>query len=480
MRRLALCAVLTACGADPNVAIDAMADAPAELEHGLRGEYFRAYHELAAERVDAALGFTWGDDAPVDGVGADRFSIRWTGFLDVPADGAYTFVTSNDDGVRVIVDGVAVIDDWRAHFAEKHEGTATLRAGLVPIVVEYFEIDLGAEMRLSWRSDAIAEQIIPTENLRAAPEASGLASVKPVYGNPVINTDCPDPGVMRAGDLYYMACTGGKFAIRSSPDLVLWSATTGSILPSGKAPWSANGGRNWAPEIHEVGGKYIAYFTAVNGSNVLSIGAASAPAPTGPYTDRGGPLVQSAQGVIDASYFRDTNGKHYLLYKIDGNATGNPTPIYLRELAADGLSFAAGSTQVELIRNAPSTWEGGVVEAPWLIKHDGMYYLFYSGNVYDHRYRTGVARASAVGGPYTKRGSPILANNARWVGPGHGSVVTAGEKLYFVYHAWAAAADGTAAAGGRRVLVDRIDWADKWPKIGNGTPSTAMQRWPGE
>jgi beta-xylosidase len=100
--------------------------------------------------------------------------------------------------------------------------------------------------------------------------------------------------------------------------------------------------------------------------------------------------------------------------------------------------------------------------------------------VYDHRYRTGVARASAVGGPYTKRGSPILANNARWVGPGHGSVVTAGEKLYFVYHAWAAAADGTAAAGGRRVLVDRIDWADGWPKIGNGTPSATMQRWPGE
>ena len=158
---------------------------------------------------------------------------------------------------------------------------------------------------------------------------------------------------------------------------------------------------------------------------------------------------------------------------------GQPTPIYLRELAADGLSFAPGSAAVELIRNAPATWEGGVVEAPWLVKHDGRYYLFYSGNVYDHRYRTGVARANAVTGPYAKKAAPILANNTRWVGPGHGSVVAIGNEMQFVYHAWAANAQGTNGPGGRRVLVDKITWgADGWPAIANGSPSTAAQVWP--
>ena len=54
----------------------------------------------------------------------------------------------------------------------------------------------------------------------------------------------------------------------------------------------------------------------------MSIGAASAPTIEGPYTDIGAPLVVSANGVIDASYFRDDDGKHYLTVKIDGNSVG--------------------------------------------------------------------------------------------------------------------------------------------------------------
>jgi GH43 family beta-xylosidase len=464
---------------DDDISDDGADQGPLEL--GLRGEYFREYHERVLDRVDPVVDFVWADGELAPGTGADRVSIRWTGFLDVPVAGSYTFATSNDDGVRVTVNDAAVIDDWRFHFPERHEGTLELPAGMVPLAVEYFEVDLHAEMRLSWSSTTagVVDQIIPNERLRAARTATGLPSVKPPYANPVLDQDCPDPGVARAGDAFYMACTGGSFPIRRSPDLVMWTTTPANILPDGKAPWSANGGRNWAPEIHEVGGHFVAYFTAVNGANVLSVGAASAPAIEGPYTDRGGPLVEHPQGVIDASYFRDTGGTPYLLYKIDGNSQGQPTPIFLRELAADGLSFAPGSTQVELLRNAPATWEGGVVEAPWLVRHDDTYYLFYSGNVYDHRYRTGVARASSIRGPYEKHGAPILANNARWVGPGHGSVVPIGSELYFVYHAWAADGQGTAGPGGRRVLVDAIDWVDGWPRISDGTPSASLQTWPG-
>jgi arabinan endo-1,5-alpha-L-arabinosidase len=213
---------------------------------------------------------------------------------------------------------------------------------------------------------------------------------------------------------------------------------------------------------------------------VLSVGAASAPDVLGPYTDVGGPLVEHPQGVIDTNYFQDDDGSRWFLYKIDGNSVGQPTPIYLRRLADDGLSFAPGSEPVELLRNAPATWEGGVIEAPWLVKRDGVYYLFYSGNVYDHRYRTGVARASSLAGPYEKKGAPILANNERWVGPGHGSVVTVGGMDYFVYHAWTNAGNGTqAGATGRQVLVDRIAWQDGWPSIHDGTPSRTPQPWPG-
>lgn len=295
---------------------------------------------------------------------------------------------------------------------------------------------------------------------------------KPTYVNPAVGFNCPDPGVLNDDGRFYMVCTGGRFPIRVSDNLILWEDTGSAILPGGSAPWSANGKRNWAPEIHRVGDRYVAYYTAVNGADVLSIGAAWAESPLGPYSDRGGPLVEDPQGVIDASYFRDPDGgDHYLLYKIDGNAHGQPTPILIRKLAEDGLSFAG--EPVEILRNDSGTWEGGVVEAPWLVKRAGRYYLFYSGNVYDGRYRTGVARSDSLVGPYQKHGAPILANNDTWMGPGHGSVVSVNGGDLFVYHAWRVS-DGK----GRFVLVDVIDWADGWPAINDGTPSEDYMPWP--
>jgi beta-xylosidase len=305
---------------------------------------------------------------------------------------------------------------------------------------------------------------------------------KPPYANPVFNTDCPDPGVLEVGDpvVYYAVCTGGSFPIRKSYDLVMWEPTGASALPGGRAPWSANGGRNWAPEMHKVGERFIVYFTAVNGNNVLSIGASTSDSPEGPFVDSGQPLVEHPDGVIDAHYVRD-GAHHYLVYKIDGNAHGRPTPNYIRELAPDGLSFLPGAPEIELIRNNSATWEGGVVEGSWITKHDGMYYLFYSGNVYDHRYRTGVARANSITGPYEKFGPPILTNNNQWVGPGHGSVVHARGKPYFIYHAWRNNGSGqNVASEGRRIVLDAIVYENGWPRIHNGTPSVGRNPWPGE
>jgi GH43 family beta-xylosidase len=446
---------------------------------GFRADYFARYRTRVASLVEPSIDHDWGDGEAVAGSGADRFSARFTATLEVPEAGSYRFATNADDGVRLWVGDELVIDDWRPHYPERHDGTVELAAGPVAIRLDYFEIDLTAELHLYWTRPGAAEQLLDSSHV-----TSGAATddgPKPPYANPVVAFDCPDPGVIAAGDppVYYAICTGGSFPIRRSYDLVLWEETGAEVLPSGVAPWSANGYRNWAPEMHRVGDRYVVYYTAVNGNDVLSIGAASSDAPTGPFVDRGGPLVEHPQGVIDASFFRDRDGKQYLLYKIDGNSVGAPTPIYLRELAADGLSFAAGSVEVELIRNAPATWEGGVVEAPWLIEHDGSYYLFYSGNVYDYRYRTGVARASAVAGPYSKRGAPILANDASWVGPGHGSVVPAGDRLYFVYHAWRANGSGQHdPAYGRNILVDEITFADGWPQIHDGTPSEGLRPWP--
>ncbi|HEX8703457.1 MAG TPA: glycoside hydrolase family 43 protein [Myxococcaceae bacterium] len=294
-----------------------------------------------------------------------------------------------------------------------------------------------------------------------------------LYQNPVVPVDCADPGVVHDGTQYVAACTSGgaanAFPLRTSRDLVNWTAA-GNIFPStGKPTWAT--GDYWAPEIHKVGTRFIAYFTARHSNGKLSIGAATSASALGPYTDLGRPLVHdTTMGMIDATYFRDTAGTPYLVWKADGNAVGQPTPIYGQQLSADGLSLVG--TRRTLISNNLA-WEGSVVEAPWVVARGGYYYLFYSGNAYyNSTYAVGVARATSPLGPYTKLGAPILKTGAGWVGPGHNSVVTGpGGDTYMVYHAW------DSALTKRMMFVDAITWPNGWPAVPEG-PSAGSRPMP--
>lgn len=61
----------------------------------------------------------------------------------------------------------------------------------------------------------------------------------------------------------------------------------------------------WAPEIHNINGKFVVYYTAKDKSNKLCIGAAISDHILGPYVDKGAPLVtNSSEGVIDATILR--------------------------------------------------------------------------------------------------------------------------------------------------------------------------------
>ncbi len=298
-----------------------------------------------------------------------------------------------------------------------------------------------------------------------------------LYANTVMERGCADPGVVRDGNRYIMSCTSGNaanaFPLYVSTDLVNWSAQ-GHILPSAARPqWAKSD--FWAPEIHRVGTRWLAYWSARGADGKLAIGAASPDDPLGPYTALEQPLVPaSTVGLIDANAFV-AGGTPYLVWKEDGNAQGAPTPIRARQLTPDGLAVT-GATAT-LITNTLA-WEGNLVEGPWVMEHGGRYYLFYSGNAYyDGRYAVGVARADNPLGPYTKAAAPIVVTGGAWVGPGHNSVVDGpGGDTYMVYHAWAQG-HVTGPGDSRKVLVDQIVWRDGWPAV-PGAPSSASRPTP--
>lgn len=89
-------------------------------------------------RQDASINFDWGAGSPASGIGADEFSAQWTQTANLPA-GTYRFTATTDDGMRVWIDNVMIIDAW--FDSQQHTITADvfLGAGNHTIVVQYYE-----------------------------------------------------------------------------------------------------------------------------------------------------------------------------------------------------------------------------------------------------------------------------------------------------------------------------------------------------
>jgi xylan 1,4-beta-xylosidase len=288
------------------------------------------------------------------------------------------------------------------------------------------------------------------------------------YENPVLPGDYPDPSVIRDGADYWAVATSGgwspPFTLLTSRDLVNW-VVAGTVLR--RAPrWASRD--FWAPEIVKRGRGYLVYYAAHDRRGRFCVGVASARRPTRFFRDRGR-VVCSAVGAIDPATVLDEHGTPYLVWKEDGNSRGQPTPVLAAPLTRSGLRLAGAPH--ELIRN-DQAWEGHVVEAPALTRHEGRFYLFYSarnccGPHCD--YALGVARSPALLGPWEKHTGPVLRGGPGFRCPGHGSVVSdPGGGQHLLYHAYF-----PGSSPGRQVLLDQFDWgSDGWPRVGDdGRPS---------
>jgi len=137
---------------------------------GLFGEYFSGISlvDLVFTRVDETVDFEWEEGAPGSGIGADNFSVRWTGTVEATYSEVYTFYTTSDDGIRLWFDGDLVINHWSNHSPteDSYETPAALTAGQTyDIKVEYYEYGGGATAQLRWESASQTKGIIPSSAL---------------------------------------------------------------------------------------------------------------------------------------------------------------------------------------------------------------------------------------------------------------------------------------------------------------------------
>jgi hypothetical protein len=135
---------------------------------GLRGEWYGT-KDLSGPselvRVDPLLDFPQGPKP-----GRENYSIRWTGQVEAPTSGTYTFSLTCDDGGRLWVDGKQLVDGWRDQGATEYTGAIDLTARKpCDIRVEYFQGATDETLVLQWSGPGIAKGVVPTSALSTAP-----------------------------------------------------------------------------------------------------------------------------------------------------------------------------------------------------------------------------------------------------------------------------------------------------------------------
>jgi beta-xylosidase len=299
---------------------------------------------------------------------------------------------------------------------------------------------------------------------------------------PVIEHDFPDPSIIKVSNTWHAFGSQSIWdntAIRtkyaSSTDFANWDFLDYydalRTLPKWVNPVDP---RIWAPDVFQLDdGSFMMYFaantlTAGNG-RFHCIGAATSKTVKGPYDSVSDvPIVcpTSEGGAIDASGFRDEDGKRYMLYKIDGNALGNgglcnnevlpqrDTWIVIQQVSSDDGITPIGEAHRILNRDAI---DGPLIEGPTLVRYPGpKYVLHFSSNCYTSEHYSGSYAVSwRIDGDYRKAEFPLLVSGTPrdvW-GPGHADVDWDGQHMAF--HGYAS----NETVGQRRFMyVARLSW----------------------
>ena len=303
---------------------------------------------------------------------------------------------------------------------------------------------------------ALATLFIINGSDLSAQNLTGKAYDAPSMANPFIPGYFADPTIRKFGDTYYLYATTdgtgngyGPAQVWVSKDFQNWKNTVMN-WPTTEVVW--------APDVvQQPDGSFRYYYC-----EPCNINIGESASPIGPWKN----ILGKEDAVmvpdryvhnvitLDPQLFRDDDGSEYLyfttwaIYKDFGCGVAKLNPEYLkdRSLAMNQdarewnekapFPIAADSFFSEK-RLIPNTELKDIFEAPYVFKHQGVYYFTYSsGSCHDHTYRVQYATSTAGPmGPFEYKGCILETNADQTVhGPGHHSIFEKDGKFYIVYH----------------------------------------------
>jgi len=139
---------------------------------GLLGQYYAGtfandpFVGPPVVRTDPVVNFNWGSTAPIAGVAPTNYTVAWTGCVQAQFSEPYTFYVTNNDGVRLYVNGQLLINSWIDQPPTSHSGTITLAGQqLYNLRLEHYQHTNSALVGLAWSSPSTPLAVIPTAQL---------------------------------------------------------------------------------------------------------------------------------------------------------------------------------------------------------------------------------------------------------------------------------------------------------------------------
>lgn len=412
---------------------------------GLLGSYSDSSGH-SSRQIDAAINFNWGTSAPA-GLTTDHFQATWTGQLQANFSELYQFATTSDDGVRLWIGGELVIDDWTTHAVTQDVGAKWLEAGKwYDIKLEYFEETGAAQVKLQWSSEretgAGVFAAIPTANLQAM-QATPIR-----FSNP-LGTGA-DPWVMQWNGMYYLTRSNGNSvwidratnleeihsSTPESESVRVWTAPTGTMYSA----------QIWAPELHQINGKWYIYVAASGGTNAnhrMHVLERDAADPFGAFIYKGKIAPATDRWAIDGTMF-EWQGAMYFVWSGWPGSTDGQQNLYIAQMDTPWSL----STNRVLLSSPQYAWEKyglPINEGPEILIHDGELHIIFSASGYwTNQYALGRLTYNGAGSllsaaSWTKASQPVFAATSQVTGPGHASFTKSpdGSEDWIVYHAHA-------------------------------------------
>lgn len=296
-----------------------------------------------------------------------------------------------------------------------------------------------------------------------------------------------DPVLAWERGTYYLLSTGYGLQWATSRDRQTWVVQSGAFIED-VPQWTRDSvpGFNahvWAPDVIRWHDRWLlAYSCSTFGKNTSAIGLMTSDRLDGQWRDEGC-LVASREGrdqwnAIDPAFAVDDNDNLWLSWgsfwdgiqiaRIENNKAAAPRTIARRVAPRDTAKADPNPTSRFAGRNA--------IEAPFILKHGGYYYLFVSWDYCcrgaKSNYRVAVGRSKTVDGPY-------LDSRGKDMAEGGGDLFLEGDKTEYEAAGHCAAYDlpsgqtifvchgYSTRMNGASILIQRpITWtADGWPRL---------------